>query len=153
MDRQPVFPAVAFLPPPAGGYLWLCDRRKDYSPNNDIWTLRWRWRQVKPQVQEELLSGRYRFSVVERFHGGEDTPLDIWSSRDALVLKALAIVLGRHLIALGYQPGPQFKKALDAAFESQLDGAFDDEAGGVAWMGNYLRAHPPVISSHQVSKP
>jgi tRNA nucleotidyltransferase (CCA-adding enzyme) len=62
------------------------------------------------------------------------------------------IVLGRHLVALGYQPGPQFKKALDAAFESQLDGAFADESGGVAWMGNYLRAHPPLLSSRQISK-
>jgi tRNA nucleotidyltransferase (CCA-adding enzyme) len=52
------------------------------------------------------------------------------------------IVLGRHLIALGLKPGPSFKAALDAAFESQLDGAFHDEAGGVDWMRNYLRAHP-----------
>jgi len=60
------------------------------------------------------------------------------------------VVLGRHLIALGYQPGPQFKRALDAAFESQLDGAFNDEAGGVDWMRNYLRAHPPLLSSQQI---
>ena len=57
------------------------------------------------------------------------------------------IVLGRHLITLGLKPGPQFKPALDAAFESQLDGAFYDEAGGLEWMRNYLRAHPPVLSS------
>lgn len=52
------------------------------------------------------------------------------------------IILGRHLIALGFKPGPSFKKALDAAFESQLDGAFHDEPGGLDWMKNYLRAHP-----------
>ena len=57
------------------------------------------------------------------------------------------IILGRHLIALGRLPGPQFKPALDAAFESQLDGAFNDEAGGVEWMKNYLRAHPPILTS------
>lgn len=57
------------------------------------------------------------------------------------------IILGRHLIALGRSPGPQFKPALDAAFESQLDGAFSDEAGGVEWMKNYLRAHPPILTS------
>ncbi len=62
------------------------------------------------------------------------------------------IVLGRHLIALGYHPGPQFKRALDAAFESQLDGAFNDEAEGVQWMKNYLRAHPPLLTSQQVQK-
>jgi len=57
------------------------------------------------------------------------------------------IILGRHLIALGRAPGPEFKPALDAAFESQLDGAFSDEPGGIAWLKNYLRAHPPVLTS------
>ncbi len=52
------------------------------------------------------------------------------------------IVRGRHLIALGIKPGPHFTPALDAAFESQLDGAFYDEEGGLEWMKNYLRAHP-----------
>jgi tRNA nucleotidyltransferase (CCA-adding enzyme) len=55
------------------------------------------------------------------------------------------IVLGRHLIMLGFDPGPHFKEVLDAAFESQLDGAFVDEAGGLEWMRNYLRAHPLPI--------
>jgi tRNA nucleotidyltransferase (CCA-adding enzyme) len=63
------------------------------------------------------------------------------------------LVLGRHLIALGLTPGPQFKPALDAAFESQLDGAFADEAGGLEWMRNYLRAHPSVLTSPQISTP
>jgi len=47
------------------------------------------------------------------------------------------LVLGRHMIAMGRRPGPDFKPALDAAFEAQLEGAFSDEAGGLAW----LRAH------------
>ena len=63
------------------------------------------------------------------------------------------LVLGRHLIALGLPPGPQFKPALDAAFESQLDGAFADEAGGVEWMRNYLRAHPPARPEGPVPPP
>lgn len=49
------------------------------------------------------------------------------------------LVLGRHLVALGRQPDPQFKPILDAAFEAQLDGAFTDEAGGIAWLQNHLR--------------
>lgn len=48
------------------------------------------------------------------------------------------IVLGRHLVALGRKPGPDFKAITDAAFEAQLDGAFADEAGGVAWLKAYL---------------
>jgi tRNA nucleotidyltransferase (CCA-adding enzyme) len=54
------------------------------------------------------------------------------------------IILGRHLISLGRTPGPRFKPALDAAFESQLDGAFYDESGGLEWLKNYLRAHPSL---------
>jgi len=63
------------------------------------------------------------------------------SRADALALEARAprpILLGRHLIAMGRRPGPGFKPVLDAAFEAQLDGAFSDEAGALAW----LAAHP-----------
>lgn len=67
------------------------------------------------------------------------------------------IVLGRHLVALGCHPGPHFKPALDAAFESQLDGAFYDELSGVEWMRNYLRAHPEALRSapprHEPTRP
>ncbi|MBI5771479.1 MAG: HD domain-containing protein [Verrucomicrobia bacterium] len=48
------------------------------------------------------------------------------------------IMLGRHLVALGLSPGPEFKPTLDAAFEAQLDGAFSDEAGGTAWLRTRL---------------
>jgi RNA-directed DNA polymerase len=74
-------------------YRWLCVRRRDYSSNNDVWTLRWRWREVKPQVQKALLSGTYRFAALVRLVGGEGT-LEVWSSQDTLVLKDVAIVLG-----------------------------------------------------------
>jgi tRNA nucleotidyltransferase (CCA-adding enzyme) len=43
------------------------------------------------------------------------------------------IVLGRHLISMGMKPGPGFRPLLDAAFEAQIEGAFSDEAGGLAW--------------------
>jgi tRNA nucleotidyltransferase (CCA-adding enzyme) len=49
------------------------------------------------------------------------------------------LLLGRHLLALGMKPGPDFKPLLDAAFEAQLDGAFVDEAGGVTWLQRRLQ--------------
>ena len=49
------------------------------------------------------------------------------------------IIQGRHLVALGRRPGPAFKPILDAAFEAQLDGAFGDEAGGLAWLREHSR--------------
>jgi RNA-directed DNA polymerase len=77
-------------------YRWLCDRRKRYCHNNDVWTLRWRWSEVKAQVQADLLSGCYRFEAMDRIPQSEDD-VALWSSRDALVLKAMAIVLTGHL--------------------------------------------------------
>jgi len=47
------------------------------------------------------------------------------------------LVLGRHLLALGRRPGPEFKPILEAAFEAQLEGAFADEPGGLAWLKSH----------------
>jgi tRNA nucleotidyltransferase (CCA-adding enzyme) len=49
------------------------------------------------------------------------------------------LMLGRHLVALGRRPGPDFKTILEAAFEAQLDGAFTDEAGGIAWLERHMK--------------
>jgi tRNA nucleotidyltransferase (CCA-adding enzyme) len=43
------------------------------------------------------------------------------------------LLQGRHLIALGMTAGPHFKPLLDAAFEAQLDGLFNDEKGAFEW--------------------
>jgi len=41
---------------------------------------------------------------------------------------------GRHLIDIGLKSGKIFGSILHAAFEAQLDGAFDDEAGALIWL-------------------
>ena len=51
------------------------------------------------------------------------------------------ILQGRHLIALGLTPSPKFGSWLSAAFEAQLDGAFTDLDGALAW----LRSQPGVL--------
>lgn len=56
------------------------------------------------------------------------------------------LLYGRHLIQSGHHPGPGFKAVLEAAFEAQLDGAFADEAGGLAWLQNYLRENPTALT-------
>ena len=33
---------------------WLCQRRKDYSPNSDVWDLRRNWDRTEPEVQKIL---------------------------------------------------------------------------------------------------
>ena len=50
------------------------------------------------------------------------------------------ILKGRHLMALGYKPSAQFGKWLAAAFEAQLDGAFDDLDGAIDYFKRKLRS-------------
>lgn len=80
-------------------YRWLCHRRERYSPNNDVWTLRWLWHEIKPQLQTQLLAGNYRFDSLHLIPDSPDH-VALWSSRDSLVQKAMAIVLTRHLAPL-----------------------------------------------------
>jgi hypothetical protein len=47
-------------------------------------------------LKQQLLTGSYRLGAVERVKTGERT-LELWSALDALVLKAVAIVLSRRL--------------------------------------------------------
>ena len=48
------------------------------------------------------------------------------------------IVLGRHLIARGLRPGPDFGPLLDACYEAQLAGDIRDEATGAAFLDSLL---------------
>ncbi|QDV22544.1 reverse transcriptase domain-containing protein [Aureliella helgolandensis] len=77
-------------------YAWLCRRRKNYSHNDEVWEVRFRWVEIKSRLQCELIAGQYRFSPLRRIHRTNDD-LEIWSAVDSLVLKAIAIVLTRQL--------------------------------------------------------
>jgi hypothetical protein len=76
---------------------WLCERRHEYHFNNDVWQLRRWWDEKKPLLIEQLLAGTYCFREQRciRFPG---EVREIWSAQDALVLKALSIVLFDELI-------------------------------------------------------
>jgi RNA-directed DNA polymerase len=76
-------------------YEWLCNRRKDYHPNNDIWHLRFHWNDIKPSLQNSLLEGTYGFEPVRRVWT-PDGFIYLWASQDALVLKAVALVLNQE---------------------------------------------------------
>lgn len=53
--------------------------------------------------------------------------------------KPQPIVQGRDLIRMGLQPGPSFSPLLDACFQAQLDGVFDDHPGGILFLESLLR--------------
>jgi tRNA nucleotidyltransferase (CCA-adding enzyme) len=50
----------------------------------------------------------------------------------------LPILLGRHLIPLGFTPGKPLGYALQQAFEAQLSGEFDSVESGIAWIKRHV---------------
>jgi hypothetical protein len=76
---------------------WLCKHRVDYSGNADVWNVRFHWSEIKLQLQHNLLEGDYRFSPLRRVQAHGEW-IELWAALDALVLKALAmVVLNRRL--------------------------------------------------------
>ncbi len=76
---------------------WLCHRRLKYSSNSDICSFRRNWSDEKTRIRREVRAGQYRFDLLSRITLSNGDEVDLWSSRDALVLKALALVLAEHL--------------------------------------------------------
>jgi len=74
-------------------YRWLCKRRRHFPANADIWSFRFAWPAEKATLRSELLTARYRFAPLRRVVNQDGEVIHIWSARDALVLKALALVL------------------------------------------------------------
>lgn len=52
----------------------------------------------------------------------------------------LPIVMGRHLLELGIQPGPDMGRLLDDCYEAQLDGDFGTLENGLAYVKSRLSA-------------
>jgi tRNA nucleotidyltransferase (CCA-adding enzyme) len=50
------------------------------------------------------------------------------------------VILGRHLIALGFQPGVHFGRILQTCLEAQIRGEFATEAGGLDYLKRVLRS-------------
>lgn len=77
-------------------FQWLCEKRAHHHFNSDVWQVRRWWSEKKPVLQQQLRSGSYQFREL-RLIRGEEQSIEFWSSLDALVLKAMSIVLTEHL--------------------------------------------------------
>lgn len=73
-------------------YQWVCLRRKGADHNQDIWHLRFHWSTIKPKIQQALRRGDYRFSPCKVI-SIDDQTAGMWSAQDALVLKAITLVM------------------------------------------------------------
>ncbi len=78
-------------------FIWLCKRRRDYPDHADVWDFRRQWPAEKASLQSDLSAGRFRFGLLNRITNVDGDEIDLWSARDALVLKSLTIVLAEHL--------------------------------------------------------
>ncbi len=80
----------------------------------------------------------------EACRGGSSAGDDLrWLEATAERLRVAAEVprplfMGRDLIALGYKPSRRFKIWLDACFEAQLDGVFNDHAGALKYFHEHV---------------
>ncbi len=73
-------------------YAWLRKRRRDYPADADVWSFRRYWPAEKRRIQADLHAGVFRFGLLDRVTLKDGSDSDLWTARDALVLKALAIV-------------------------------------------------------------
>ncbi len=53
------------------------------------------------------------------------------------------IILGRHLLHLGYEPARWFSSVLEKCYQAQLDGVFEGETGGLDFLKSELDKMPP----------
>jgi len=73
---------------------WLCQQRRCWPDSADVWALRRDWSQEKPRLQQQLRSGAFRLGLLERVEKEDGSEIEIFAARHALLLKALALVLG-----------------------------------------------------------
>lgn len=91
--------------------------------------------------------------------GRPPLPFDGFPAGDWLLEKAAelnleskapkALVMGRHLMAMGLEPGAHFKPLLDACFEAQLDGRFSDLEAGLELAEKIVATYREEASSRE----
>jgi len=74
-------------------YCWLCRQRRNYPPDADIWDLRFHWLTERLRLEAQLRHGCFRFGPLSVIQKSNGETLHLWSARDALVLKALTLVV------------------------------------------------------------
>jgi tRNA nucleotidyltransferase (CCA-adding enzyme) len=95
------------------------------------------FRRLAQKVDLELLARVAKADCMGRGGGFDCSPHD-WFLERARQLGVehappAPIVLGRHLLALGMQPGPRIGEVLRAIYERQLDGSITTLEEGIAF--------------------
>lgn len=76
-------------------YRWLCQQRKHFPPDADIWSFRYRYPASKSDLLQKINSGQYQFSPQQKIVKSNGEVIHLWGSQDTLVMKLMAGVLGQ----------------------------------------------------------
>jgi tRNA nucleotidyltransferase (CCA-adding enzyme) len=100
-------------------------------------------RRLAKRLEPENIAGLLAIMTADSM-GRPPRPRTIPRNIEAIAAKAEALqvreapppplLLGRHLLELGFAPGPDLGQVLDAAYQAQLEGSFGDLAGGLEWV-------------------
>jgi RNA-directed DNA polymerase len=90
------FPSLITINDLEAAFLGICELRKDYFPNSDIWFLRRDWHHIKDEMLFQINTGTYQFSPLNRYEFDDET-LSLWTSQDRMVLKLIAHVMHQEM--------------------------------------------------------
>ncbi len=79
-------------------YHWLCQQRKHFPADADIWHFRFHYQGIKHDLLWWINSGRYRFSPQQKIAKADGQTIHIWGSQDVLVMKLMSSTLQTMLL-------------------------------------------------------
>ena len=114
-------------------FVWLCQRRRAWPADADIWS----FRHDRPHIKAALLTCRFRFAMLRRIITPDGSEADLWSARDALVLKGRSSCsLGLMRAKLPVSPvcaGPEEEKPHEGGGQEGKRGGFRDGRCELRW--------------------
>ena len=74
-------------------FAWLAHKRVDAHFNNPFWQVSSRWSSIRARLRRQLQAGEYHFSPLSQMRLNHDHWVSSWDPVDAIVLKAVSMVL------------------------------------------------------------
>ena len=76
---------------------WLSKHRKKHPPSSDIWNFRPSWNDQIYTIRIMFARGRCQFDVQKKLTLICGETIDLWSSKDALIIKVLTGIIKKKL--------------------------------------------------------
>ena len=80
-------------------FRWLCQRRKDYPADADVWNFRRDWPAASERIRAEIESGAYRFSPMTRVERADGETVHLAGRRfPGLLFRPVGSVTQRFIL-------------------------------------------------------